>query len=140
MRYVITWPHPQSPRRIRRDAPKQRVRFAGMDIHPVAVIIARVTYLLALGESLTTREGDISIPVYVGDAMQLSVSSMFAGRELIIQVPGTGNGDERDMLRFPETVCRNPHLLDNVVERMRLSSEQGIGWKLRCGGEDARCP
>jgi hypothetical protein len=57
---------------------------AGMDIHPVAVIIARVTFLLALGEALTTRQSDISIPV-VGDAMQLSVSSMFAGRELIIQ-------------------------------------------------------
>ena len=98
---------------------------AGMDTHPVAVIIARVTYLLALGNALTTRRGDISIPVYVGDAMQLSVSSMFAGRELIIQVPGTGNGGERDMLLFPETVCRDPHLLDNVVERMRLSSEQG---------------
>jgi N-6 DNA Methylase len=98
---------------------------AGMDIHPVAVIIARVTYLLALGEALTTRRGDISIPVYVGDAMQLSVSSMFAGRELIIQVPGAGNGSDREMLRFPETVCRDPHLLDTVVERMRLSSEKG---------------
>jgi hypothetical protein len=97
---------------------------AGMDIHPVAVIIARVTFLLALGEALTTRQSDISIPV-VGDAMQLSVSSMFAGRELIIQVPGAGSGSERDMLRFPETVCRDPHLLDNVVERMRSESEQG---------------
>jgi len=97
---------------------------AGMDIHPVAVIIARVTYLLALGDALATRQGDISIPVYVGDAMQLSVSSMFAGRELIIQVPDAGNGD-RDMLRFPEAICRNPHLLDNVVERIRLSSEAG---------------
>jgi SAM-dependent methyltransferase len=98
---------------------------AGTDIHPVAVIIARVTFLLALGEALTTRRGDISIPVYVGDSMQLSVSSMFAGRELIIQVPGNGNGSDREMLRFPETVCHDPHLLDNVVERMRLSSEQG---------------
>ena len=120
---------------------------AGMDIHPVAVIIARVTYLLGLGEVLTTRRGDISIPVYVGDAMQLSVSSMFAGRELIIQIPAVDNGNERDgtrgtvraptggpavsngngrdMLRFPESVCRDPHLLDTVVDRMRLSSETG---------------
>jgi SAM-dependent methyltransferase len=112
---------------------------AGMDIHPVAVIIARVTYLLALGEALTARRGNISIPVYVGDAMQLSVSSMLAGRELIIQIPpvrpqqppqptppsGSGNGSERDMLRFPEMVCRDPQLLDEVVERMRLSSETG---------------
>jgi hypothetical protein len=50
---------------------------------------------------------------------------MFAGRELIIQVPGTGNGSDREMLRFPETLCRDPHLLDDVVDRMRLSSEQG---------------
>jgi hypothetical protein len=98
---------------------------AGMDIHPVAAIIARVTYLLALGDSLQTRSGDISIPVYLGDAMQLSVSGMFTGRELIIRVPGTGNGDGREMLRFPETVCRDPHLLDSVVDRMRLSSERG---------------
>jgi len=98
---------------------------AGMDIHPVAAIIARVTYVLALGDSLSTRRGDISIPVYVGDAMQLSVSSMFAGAELIIRVPGNEKDGERDMLRFPESVCRDPHLLDNVVDRMRLSSEQG---------------
>lgn len=56
--------------------------------------------------------------------MQLSVSSMFVGRELIIQVPGSGKDQTQDMLRFPEAVCRDPHLLDNVVDRMRLSSEQ----------------
>jgi methylase of polypeptide subunit release factors len=106
---------------------------AGMDIHPVAAIIARVTYLLALGEALQTRRGDISIPVYLGDAMQLSVSGMMAGRELVIQVPApdpakgngpskNGNG-QREMLRFPEAVCRDPHLLDSVVDRMRLGSE-----------------
>jgi len=98
---------------------------AGMDIHPVAAIIARVTYLLALGDALQTRRGDISIPVYLGDAMQLSVSGMFAGRELVIRVPPTDSGNNQDMLRFPEAVCRDPQLLDNVVDRMRLSSERG---------------
>ena len=38
---------------------------AGMDIHPVAVIIARVTYLLALAPVLATRKGALSIPVYL---------------------------------------------------------------------------
>jgi hypothetical protein len=95
-----------------------------MDIHPVAAIIARVTYLLALGEALSTRRGNISVPVYLGDAMQLSVSGMFAGRELVIRVPGIGNGDP-DMLRFPEAVCRDLRLLDDVVERMRRHSERG---------------
>src|SRR5207249_1830835 len=57
---------------------------AGIDIHPVAAIIARVTFLLALGDALRTRRGDISIPVYVGDAMQRSRSSLFAGHEFVI--------------------------------------------------------
>lgn len=37
---------------------------AGMDIHPVAVIIARVTYLLALAPSLSIRAESLYIPVY----------------------------------------------------------------------------
>ena len=43
---------------------------AGMDIHPVAVIIARVTYLLALAPAIARRAGPLSIPVYLGDALQ----------------------------------------------------------------------
>jgi N-6 DNA Methylase len=48
-------------------------RVEGMDIHPVAVIIARVTYLLALAPALGQRRGSLSIPVYLGDAMQTSI-------------------------------------------------------------------
>ena len=48
---------------------------AGIDIHPVAVIIARVTYLLALAPVLPRRRARLTIPVYLGDAMQLSVSA-----------------------------------------------------------------
>jgi hypothetical protein len=45
-------------------------RVAGLDIHPVAVIIARVTCLLALAPVLWAYKGVISIPVYVGDALE----------------------------------------------------------------------
>ncbi|GAB2517368.1 N-6 DNA Methylase (plasmid) [Corynebacterium atrinae] len=41
----------------------------GLDIHPVSVMLARVTYLLALGELLQDR-GDIWVPVHLGDSMQ----------------------------------------------------------------------
>jgi hypothetical protein len=41
-------------------------RVAGMDIHPVAVIIARVTFLLALAPALRERKGGLSIPVISG--------------------------------------------------------------------------
>lgn len=104
---------------------------AGMDIHPVAVIIARVTYLLALAPALTTRGGTLSIPVYLGDAMQLSISEFLAGKELTIRVPpppaGDGKSGEtdangREQLDFPETFCRDPALFDKAIERMRTGS------------------
>src|ERR1700730_6566136 len=62
-------------------------RVEGMDIHPVAVILARVTYLLALAPVLKDRKGGLSIPVYLGDAMQLSISEIIGGKELTIRVP-----------------------------------------------------
>ncbi|MGD0184100.1 MAG: N-6 DNA methylase [Roseiarcus sp.] len=108
---------------------------AGMDIHPVAVIIARVTYLLALAPVLAKRAGAIYVPVYLGDAMQLSISEMIGGRELTIRVPppaaGEGQGgaagaNGKDQLEFPDTFCRDPGLFDKAIERMRSGSEQGM--------------
>jgi len=44
----------------------------GMDLHPVAVTLARVTYLLAIGRERLTdpSRGNIQIPVYLGDSIQ----------------------------------------------------------------------
>jgi SAM-dependent methyltransferase len=107
----------------------------GMDIHPVAVIIARVTYLLALAPALATRMGRLSIPVYLGDSMQLSISQLMAGKELVIRVPpppaGEGKSGEKDQngreqLDFPDTFCRDPALFDKAIERMRTGSEENM--------------
>ncbi len=55
--------------------PRQRVeiacaRVAGRDIHPVAAIIARATYLLALAPVLDSWQGPLTIPVTLGDALE----------------------------------------------------------------------
>jgi hypothetical protein len=108
---------------------------AGMDIHPVAVIIARVTYLLALSPALAYRAGPLSIPVYLGDAFQLSISESMAGKELTIRVPpppagegGSGDtgSDGRERLDFPETFCRDPALFDKAIEQMRTGSLEDL--------------
>jgi hypothetical protein len=110
-------------------------RVEGMDIHPVAVIIARVTYLLALAPVLKDRKGGLSIPVYLGDAMQLSISEIVGGKELTIRVPpppaGEGASGARDsngraQLDFPDTFCRDRALFDKAIERMRSGSEAGM--------------
>jgi len=111
---------------------------AGMDIHPVAVIIARVTYLLALAPALANRSGSLSIPVYLGDALQLSITEFMAGKELSIRVPpppaGDGRSGEpdangREQLDFPETFCRDPALFDKAIEQMRSASQSGLSRK-----------
>jgi hypothetical protein len=108
---------------------------AGLDIHPVAVIIARVTYLLALAPALGGRAGSLSIPVFLGDSMQLSISQVMSGKELVIRVPpapaGEGKSGEKDrqgreQLDFPDTFCRDPSLFDKAIERMRTASLDGL--------------
>lgn len=110
-------------------------RVAGMDIHPVAVIIARVTFLLALAPALKDRKGALSIPVYLGDAMQLSISEIIGGKELTIRIPplpagqgasGTPDAEGREQLDFPDTFCCDPALFDKAIERMRSGSEAGM--------------
>jgi methylase of polypeptide subunit release factors len=41
----------------------------GFDLSPLAVIAARTNYLLALGDLLKARKGDIDIPVYQSDSV-----------------------------------------------------------------------
>jgi hypothetical protein len=59
----------------------------GMDIHPVAVIFARVTWLLALGPAIASRKGVISVPVYLGDSLQWNVVDLNAEQEIRVAVP-----------------------------------------------------
>lgn len=107
---------------------------AGIDIHPVAVIIARVTYLLALAPALRERAGSLSIPVFLGDSMQLSVAPYMTEQKLIIRVPpapaghsesGTRDAQGREQLDFPDTFCRDPGLFDKAIEEMRRASLAG---------------
>lgn len=102
---------------------------AGMDIHPVAVIIARVTFLLALAPALAGRRGGFNIPVYLGDSMQLGVAQTINEAALEIRVPPPPAGADdpparegREVLSFPETFCRDPALFDKAIERMRKGS------------------
>lgn len=89
---------------------------AGMDIHPVAVIIARVTYLLGLAPVIARRAGSVSIPVYLGDSLQLSTTTTMHLKELVIRVPPPPDSTE---LKFPEIFCKDIRLFDKLVARMR---------------------
>ena len=60
----------------------------GLDVHPVAVTLARVTWLLALGDIIGDRAATLTVPVFLGDAMQWNVRSFAGGVDVLVDVPG----------------------------------------------------
>ena len=108
---------------------------AGIDIHPVAVIFARVTYLLALMPALRAEHpGDVALPVYLGDALQWNLArtgeqgkqpDLLAGDDTLeIFVPAVTLGEpaprrlDAAMLRFPAAVASDAGLFDRVLNAM----------------------
>ncbi len=92
----------------------------GVDIHPVAALIARVTYLLALGpERLKGRQSGLTIPVYLGDSLQWNTAGFITGRDVVIQVP------DGPQLQFPAAIVEDIATFDRVVQRMLDYSERG---------------
>jgi SAM-dependent methyltransferase len=91
----------------------------GIDVHPVAVQIARVTYLLALGEERLHDRPPLAIPVYMGDSLQWNTSQFMTKRDVEIDVPQSDY-----TLDFPFTVAQDPALFGAVITRMLALSEQ----------------
>ena len=108
---------------------------AGIDVHPVAVIIARVTYLLALLPALRAEHpGNVTVPVYLGDALQWNLARiaeqgkqpdlLAADDTLEIFVPPVEVAEPAPQrlgaatLRFPAGVASDAELFDRVLNRM----------------------
>ncbi|HEY2738610.1 MAG TPA: class I SAM-dependent methyltransferase, partial [Thermoanaerobaculia bacterium] len=95
-------------------------RVLGIDLHPVAVALARVTYLLAIGRErlIDSTRGPITVPVYLGDSVQWTQRvDLFSEGQLLIP---TGSGDQRyeDELRFPDHLLANAGWFDRLVEEL----------------------
>ncbi|GMV86386.1 MAG: BseRI endonuclease [Dehalococcoidia bacterium] len=91
----------------------------GIDVHPVAAIIARVTYLLALSGLLEGPHGQVSIPVYLGDTLQWNLRRVVVEGEIEI---GASDGAQ---LHFPSAVAKEPGTFDAVLASMLDHSERG---------------
>jgi len=92
----------------------------GIDIHPVAVTLARVTYLLGIGNKRLQhpdREA-ISVPVFLGDTLQWNASEDMLSHQMLV-VPTT---DQRSLipeeLRFPERLLNDTQQFDSLVAEL----------------------
>lgn len=101
-------------------------KVAGIDVHPVAVIFARATWLLALAPTFANgRPSSLSVPVYLGDALQWNTQALMNKSELEILVPPVSPEDKPTVLRFPEDVIDKPQLFDQTLEAMLGFAQSG---------------
>jgi SAM-dependent methyltransferase len=103
---------------------------AGVDIHPLAVTFARVTYLLALGmDRISSSErGAFSVPVYLGDSLQWGQEQTLLNAGALTVATSDGAQLFADELRFPESLIADAASFDALVaELAHKSANREIG-------------
>ena len=108
----------------------ERLRFsiAGIDVHPVAVHLARAAWVLAARPAIEAAvdagySGAIAAPVYLGDALQMRfrTGDMFAEQEVTIQV----EDDANSQLVFPVSLVDRAETFDPLMGDIADYVERG---------------
>ena len=104
----------------------------GMDVHPVAVTVARTNYLLALGELARGPHPPLLLPVYLANAIQLPEVTttqpipvdketrqepLEAGYEEPVHIIPTG--EPNVAFELPDSVVADPAQLDWLFHRLQ---------------------
>lgn len=99
----------------------------GLDIHPVSVVLARVTYLLALGDRLQGDRDGIYVPVHLGDSMQWYQPADHEEQTIKVDPSGVDltSGQKQatlfdigEVLAFPLADVEDPATFDRLVTAM----------------------
>ena len=100
----------------------------GIDVHPVAAHLARAAWTLAARPAINAAgaagfDASLSIPVYLGDALQLRfrTGDMFAENEITIQT----RDDENTELVFPVSLVERAENFDALMGDISAYIEQG---------------
>lgn len=111
----------------------------GVDVHPVAVHLARSEWVLASREAIASAADrlDFTPPVYLGDSLQLLTAAdrLLGGAE--VSIPVTGDPMRRE-LRFPRSLIARPEAFDAAMER--VAAQVRVGGDPRQALVDAGLP
>ena len=105
-----------------------RFSVAGIDVHPVAVHLARAAWVLAAQPAIraAVNDGfaaDVTVPVYLGDALQLRfrTGDMFAEHNITVQVEDENNTE----LIFPVSLVERAETFDALMSDVAEAIEKG---------------
>ena len=105
-----------------------RFSVAGIDVHPVAVHLARAAWVLAAQPAIQAAVEDgfaanVTVPVYLGDALQLRfrTGDMFAEHNVTVQVEDEDNTE----LVFPMSLVDRAETFDALMSDIAEAIEKG---------------
>ncbi len=105
-----------------------RTSITGIDIHPVAVHLARAAWVLAaqpaLQEAAAAGEySDVTAPIYLGDSLQTRYRNGELFTETIVSVEVEDKGNTR--LEFPRRLVEDSEAFDQLMGDLSLAIERG---------------
>jgi hypothetical protein len=94
----------------------------GFDVHPLAALIAKTNYLLALRDVIDARNGAITLPVYLSDSIKIpekkmEITNSITTFEFLTEISGK-------RFIFPENFADNLSKMDDVIEKMKEHGQE----------------
>lgn len=100
----------------------------GIDLHPVAVALARVTYLLAIGrDRLSAPRGALSVPIYLGDSLGWDQREDLLTVDYVVIPTESDDKLITGELRFPDHLLADAKQFDELVQSLIEESERAVG-------------
>lgn len=112
---------------------KLRRNIIGVDVHPVAVHLARSEWVLAARDAIAgaVDRSDFAPPVYLGDSLQMITRADGMLGQVEVSIPVTGDPLRRE-LRFPRSLIERPEAFDSAMEQVAV--------QVRIGGDPHQAP
>ena len=107
-----------------------RISVVGVDIHPVAVHLARAAWVLAAQPAIeaAVKQGfasALTVPVYLGDALQLRFRTDDMFGEHLITIHALDKDDNEIALDFPRTLVNDAENFDALMSDVSDYIESG---------------
>lgn len=92
----------------------------GIDAHPLAVLVSKANYLMALGSDLSKKEGSIVIPVYMADSIifPTPTRSVATFNEAGSEEVYIYRVDEKTNLILPRSLV-DSNIADGIIDNIR---------------------
>lgn len=113
---------------------KVQENVVGIDIHPVAVQLAKATWVMASADTIRTARaenseiGAVSAPIYLGDSLQLryDTGTLAASQSIELETRETLPGrNDQVVFSIPKELARRQADVDRLISEMATTIDEG---------------